>query len=122
MRPSDVEPNFFLQIIKYPEDLAAGKWFTKKHLGRDKLSRMLQEICTITGIDCVNRNIINHSIRKTIAQKLNDNGLDPQAMMNITLHCSITGLNCYRTQNENQRITVAKLTLPNISNVNNCIY
>ena len=35
--------------------------------------------------------------------------------MNITLHCSITGLNCYRLQNENQRITVAKLTLPDIS-------
>ncbi|CAJ0639894.1 12031_t:CDS:2 [Entrophospora sp. SA101] len=86
--------------------LNAGKWFTRKHAGHDKLSRMLQEICTITGIDCVNRNIINHSIRKTIAQKLNDNGLDPQAIMNITLHRSITELNCYRSQNENQRITV----------------
>ncbi|CAJ0839021.1 8710_t:CDS:2 [Entrophospora sp. SA101] len=95
--------------------LNAGKWFTRKHAGHDKLSRMLQEICTITGIDCVNRNIINHSIRKTIAQKLNDNGLDPQAIMNITLHRSITELNCYRSQNENQRITVAKLTLPDIS-------
>ncbi|CAJ0760929.1 6545_t:CDS:1, partial [Entrophospora sp. SA101] len=35
--------------------------------------------------------------------------------LNITLHCCITGLNCYRLQNENQRITVAKPTLPNIS-------
>nr|CAG8503021.1 9919_t:CDS:1 [Entrophospora candida] len=115
MHPSDAEPNFFLQFSKNPEDLNTGKWFTRKHVGHDKLSRMLQEICTITGIDCVNHNIINHSIRKTIAQKLNDNGLDPQAIMNITLHRSITGLNCYRSQNENQRITVAKLTLPDIS-------
>nr|CAG8636447.1 3530_t:CDS:2 [Entrophospora candida] len=35
--------------------------------------------------------------------------------LNITLHCSITGLDCYRLQNENQRITVAKLTLSDIS-------
>ncbi|CAJ0879759.1 11172_t:CDS:2 [Entrophospora sp. SA101] len=35
--------------------------------------------------------------------------------LNITLHCSIAGLYCYRLQNENQRITVAKLTLPDIS-------
>ncbi|CAJ0823405.1 9410_t:CDS:1, partial [Entrophospora sp. SA101] len=34
---------------------------------------------------------------------------------NITLHCSITGFNCCRLQNENQRIIVAKLTLPDIS-------
>jgi len=35
--------------------------------------------------------------------------------LNIILHCSITGLYCYRLQNENQRITVAKFTLPDIS-------
>nr|CAG8626438.1 15486_t:CDS:2 [Entrophospora candida] len=35
--------------------------------------------------------------------------------LNITLHCSITGFDCYRLQNKNQRITVAKLTLPDIS-------
>nr|CAG8628165.1 4495_t:CDS:2 [Entrophospora candida] len=35
--------------------------------------------------------------------------------LKITLHCSITGLDCYKSQNENQRITVAKLTLPDIS-------
>ncbi|CAJ0752629.1 5895_t:CDS:2, partial [Entrophospora sp. SA101] len=41
--------------------------------------------------------------------------VENEPKLNITLHCCITGLNCYRLQNENQRITVAKPTLPNIS-------
>nr|CAG8474690.1 6014_t:CDS:2 [Entrophospora candida] len=35
--------------------------------------------------------------------------------LNITLHRSITGLDCYRSQNENQIITIAKFNLPDIS-------
>lgn len=54
---------------------------------------MLKEICNITGIDCTNRRIVNHSLRKRTAQKLNDEGLDSQAIMNVTLHRSIAGLN-----------------------------
>ena len=45
-------------------------------MGRDKLSGMLKEICTITGIDCTNRKVVNHSLRKCTAQKLNDAGLN----------------------------------------------
>lgn len=54
---------------------------------------MLKEICNITGIDCTNRRIVNHSLRKYTAQKLNDEGLDSQAIMNVTLHRSLAGLN-----------------------------
>jgi hypothetical protein len=54
---------------------------------------MLKEICNITGIDCTNRRIANHSLWKCTAQKLNDEGLDSQAIMNVTLHWSIAGLN-----------------------------
>ncbi|GET04155.1 zinc finger MYM-type protein 2-like [Rhizophagus clarus] len=42
-------------------------------------------------------------------------GLDSQAIMNVTLHWSIAGLNAYRTQNEKQKLDIAKLTLPGIS-------
>ncbi|GBB84547.1 hypothetical protein RclHR1_11100005 [Rhizophagus clarus] len=35
--------------------------------------------------------------------------------MNVTLHWSIAGLNAYRTQNEKQKLDIAKLTLPGIS-------
>ncbi|CAB4475686.1 unnamed protein product [Rhizophagus irregularis] len=62
-------------------------------MGRDKLSGMLKEICNITGIDCTNKRIVNHSLRKYTAQKLNDEGLDSQAIMNVTLHRSLAGLN-----------------------------
>ena len=41
-----------------------GKWYLNKHLGWDSLNSMLKEICNLTGIDCSNRRIINHSLRK----------------------------------------------------------
>jgi hypothetical protein len=66
---------------------------SSQHIGRNKLSEMLKEICTITGIDCTNRQVVNHSLRKRTAHKLNDEGLDSQAIMNITLHRSLAGLN-----------------------------
>ncbi|CAB4397193.1 unnamed protein product [Rhizophagus irregularis] len=95
--------------------LKNGNWYTTSHMGRDKLSGMLKEICNITGIDCTNKRIVNHSLRKYTAQKLNDEGLDSQAIMNVTLYRSLAGLNAYRKQNEKQKLTIAKLTLPNIS-------
>ena len=62
-------------------------------MGRDKLSGMLKKICNITCVDCTNKRIVNHSLQKRTAQKLNDEGLDSQAIMNITLHRSLAGLN-----------------------------
>ncbi|EXX55935.1 hypothetical protein RirG_220780 [Rhizophagus irregularis DAOM 197198w] len=35
--------------------------------------------------------------------------------MNVTLHQSLAGLNAYRKQNEKQKLTIAKLTLPSVS-------
>ena len=80
---------------------------------------MLKQICEITGIDCENRRIVNHSIRKRTAQKLNDEGIDTQSIMNITLHKSLASLNCYHSENEKQRLETAKLTLPGTKNNNN---
>ena len=55
-------------------------------MSRDKLFGMLKEICNITGIDCTNRRIVNHLLQKYTAQKLNDEGLDLQAIINVTLY------------------------------------
>ena len=115
----NAEENFFLRINKDLEELNDGKWYLPHHLGRDKLNNMLKQICEITGIDCENRRIVNHSIRKRTAQKLNDEGIDTQSIMNITLHKSLASLNCYRSENEKQRLETAKLTLPGTKNNNN---
>ncbi|CAB4489259.1 unnamed protein product [Rhizophagus irregularis] len=86
LRPRNAEANFFLRINKDPK-----------------------------GIDCTNKRIVNHSLRKYTAQKLNDEKLDSQAIMNVTLHRSLAGLNAYRKRNEKQKLTIAKLTLPSVS-------
>ncbi|PKC57437.1 hypothetical protein RhiirA1_446186 [Rhizophagus irregularis] len=102
-----------VKIFEHPD--ISKNWYSTFHLDRDKLSGMLKEICNITGIDCTNRRIVNHSLRKRTAQKLNDEGLDSQAIMNVILHQSIAGLNAYRTQNEKQKLDITKLTLSGIS-------
>ncbi|GBC24969.2 hypothetical protein GLOIN_2v1699990 [Rhizophagus irregularis DAOM 181602=DAOM 197198] len=68
-----------------PEEIENGNWYTTSHMGQDKLTGMLKEICNITGIDYTNRRIVNHSLRKYTSQKLNDEGLDSQAIMNVFL-------------------------------------
>ncbi|CAB5188460.1 unnamed protein product [Rhizophagus irregularis] len=107
-------PDGLLRRVLFME-IENGNWYTTSHMGRDKLSGMLKEICNITGIDCTNKRIVNHSLRKYTAQKLNDEGLDSQAIMNVTLHRSLAGLNVYRKQNEKQKLTITKLTLPSVS-------
>ncbi|EXX55885.1 hypothetical protein RirG_221240 [Rhizophagus irregularis DAOM 197198w] len=84
LRPRNAEANFFLRINKDPKEIENGNWYTTSYMGRNKLSGMLKEICNITGIDCTNKRIVNHSLRKYTAQKLNDEGLDSQAIMNIS--------------------------------------
>ncbi|CAG8756011.1 307_t:CDS:2, partial [Ambispora leptoticha] len=65
-------------------------WYSNHHLGRKKLS-------------------VNHSLRKHTAQKLNDAGVDIQAAMNITKHC---------TNNDNN--AGDKVNYENIEAADNC--
>ncbi|CAG8754888.1 13546_t:CDS:2, partial [Dentiscutata heterogama] len=52
-----------------------------------------------------------------MAQKLNDNNVDSQAIMSVTLHHSMAGLNHYRNQNIEQRIKVANIAFPTINQI-----
>ncbi|CAG8439566.1 10903_t:CDS:2, partial [Scutellospora calospora] len=113
LRPANAEPNLFLQINRDSE----GNWYTYLHMGHDSLFKVLKTICELTRIDCTNRHIVNHFLRKTTTQKLNDHNVDPQAIMNIILHRSIAGLNRYRKQNEEQHIKVANIALPAVNNI-----
>ncbi|CAB4382475.1 unnamed protein product [Rhizophagus irregularis] len=48
--PRNAEANFFLRINKDPKEIENGNWYTTSHMGRDKLSEMLKEICNITEL------------------------------------------------------------------------
>ncbi|CAB4383449.1 unnamed protein product [Rhizophagus irregularis] len=48
--PRNAEANFFLRINKDPKEIENGNWYTTSHMGRDKLSGMLKEICNITEL------------------------------------------------------------------------
>ncbi|CAH1756122.1 15814_t:CDS:2 [Entrophospora sp. SA101] len=41
------------------------------------------------------KKIVNHSLRKYTAQKLNDQGSDSQVIINVTLYRSLEGLSAY---------------------------
>ncbi|PKY18024.1 hypothetical protein RhiirB3_405019 [Rhizophagus irregularis] len=79
-------------------------------MGQDKLTGMLKEICNITGIDYTNRRIVNHSLRKYTSQKLNDERLDSQAIMNDVPE------NFNTTENLNTKKSNAKRNLNESSN------
>ena len=57
------------------------------------LPGMLREICNIAGVNCKNERIVNYFLQKNTAQKLNYEGMDSQAIINITLYWYLVGLN-----------------------------
>lgn len=58
------------------------------------------------------KRLTNHSARKYLVQKLNDNGLPPNQIMQISGHKNIQSINNYSTINSNQHRTISR-TLSN---------
>lgn len=49
-----------------------------------------------------NENLTNHSARKTMLQKLNDNNIPPNQIMQISGHKNIQSINNYSSLNSRQ--------------------
>jgi hypothetical protein len=75
----------FEEFVNYTQpDIDLLTLYDKKAIAL--LPRMLREICNITGVNCTNERIVNYFLQKHTAQKLNYEGMDSQAIINITLY------------------------------------
>ncbi|RHZ87868.1 hypothetical protein Glove_29g82 [Diversispora epigaea] len=100
-RPICEESSFYLQ----PNSnwLATSIWYKSNHIGKNKLSKFMQDIGRQTQIDISFDVLSNHSGRKTAAQYLQDNNVPEQAIMELTGHKSVEGVRAYKKINEEQK-------------------
>ncbi|CAB4013850.1 zinc finger MYM-type 2-like [Paramuricea clavata] len=72
------------------------RWFKTSALGVNSLRNMMKTMQTAAGME-TDRKIVNHSTRKHLIQKLVDNEIPANEIMQITEHKNVSSINNYST-------------------------
>ena len=77
-------------------------WFIAEAMGVNKIGSLCKMMARRAGIDVENRNISNHSMRKTMVQTLSDCNVPPTMIMQVSGHRNVASINNYSKMNERQ--------------------
>jgi len=80
-------------------------WFKAQPMGVNKLNSILKDMCETGEI----RIKTNHAGRKTLVQKLQDKGIPPNQIIQITGHKNIQSLNNYSCLRESEMENISKI-------------
>ncbi|XP_021338920.1 zinc finger MYM-type protein 2-like [Mizuhopecten yessoensis] len=83
-------------------------WFKRQPVGINKLKSMMQRAIKGAGIQ-TDKHLSNHSARKYLVQKLNDNNIPANHIMQISGHRNISSINNYSHINTNQHKEISKI-------------
>ena len=107
--PSMPEPDssFYLSVNYFKTETHAsveGKnWFKAQPMGVKKLNNVMKEMTQAAGIS----GETNHSGRKTLVQKLQDRGVPPNQIIQITGHKNVQSVNNYSSLREEQMESIS---------------
>lgn len=106
-RPSsmkDSDSPFYLGI-NYTKNPTEIPWFKASPMGVNKLNSLMKTMADKAGFDHdEKRRLTNHSARKIMIQKLNDNNIPPTHIMQLSGHRKVQSVNNYSTvSNEQQK-------------------
>ncbi len=98
-------------------DLPTLKWFKPQPMGVNKLNSLMKDCAQLAGIG-KDKRITNHSARKTLVQKLQDNNIPPTQIVQITGHKNLQSVNNYSSLREQQQQDISSIlsSVPNVSN------
>ena len=102
-RPDDLktlDSPFYLAIDHTTKAVNTKPWFKSAPTGVNKLKSLMKTMAEKAGLDA--KNLTNHSRRKRMIQKLNDEGVPPTHIMQISGHKNVQSLNNYSTLSERQ--------------------
>ena len=105
-RPDDfktLDSLFYLAINHTTKARNIKPWFKSAPMGVKKLYSLMKTMAEKAGLDV--QNLTNHSGRKRRIQILNDQGLLPTHIMQISGHKNIQSLNNYSTVGATKKIT-----------------
>ena len=83
-------------------------WFKRNPVGINKLQSMMKRMVQGSGITPTKK-LSNHSARKYLVQKLNNNNVPANHMMQISGHKNISSINNYSHINENHLREISKI-------------
>ena len=99
----DPDGPFYLGINYIKDPLNSNKpWFKATPMGQNKLNGLMKTMSEKAGLDA-NRRLTNHSARKAMVQKLNDNNIPATHIMQLSGHRNIQSINNYSSINEAQQ-------------------
>ena len=91
---------FYLAINHTIKAVNTKPWFKSTPMGVNKIKSLMKTMAEKAGFDA--KNLTNHSGRKRMIQKLNDEGVPPTHMQ-ISGHKNVQSLNNYSTLSERQQ-------------------
>ena len=111
-RPQDlsqISDPFYLATHTNQSSMKEGEqWFKRQPVGVNKLSNMMQRIASAAGIEG-DKKFTNHSARKHLVQKLSENNVPANQIMQITGHRNIQSVNNYSHIDEKQHKNISKI-------------
>jgi integrase len=98
-------------------DLPSLKWFKPQPMGVNKLNSLMKDWAQLAGIG-KDKRITNHSARKTLVEKLQDNNIPPTQIVQITGHKNLQSVNNYSSLREQQQQYISSIlsSVPNVGN------
>ena len=109
--PSMLDPDssFYLSVNYFKTETHAsveGKnWFKAQPMGVNKLNNIMKDMTQAAGISAKT----NHSGRKTLVQKLQDSGIPPNQIIQITGHKNLQSVNNYSSLREKQMESISRV-------------
>ena len=109
--PSMLEPDssFYLSVNYFKTETHSsveGKnWFKAQPMGVNKLNNIMKDMPQAAGIS----GKTNHSGRKTLVQKLQDSGVSPNQIIQITGHKNVQSVNNYSSLREKQMESISRI-------------
>ena len=110
-RPEDcnnADCPFYLAVNNVKERNETQAWFKRTAVGVKKLYAITKTMAVKANLTN-NENITNHSARKTMIQKLNDNQVPPTHIMQISGHKNVQSINNYSSLNSQQLQTTSAI-------------
>ena len=109
--PSMLEPDssFYLSVNYFKTETHASvegnNWFKAQPMGVNKLNNIMKDMTQAAGIS----GKTNHSGRKTLVQKLQDSGVPPNQIIQITGHKNLQSVNNYSSLREKQMESISRI-------------
>lgn len=109
-RPAELhseESPYYLAINNTKNPNSTKPWFKAAPMGVNKLNSLMKTMAEKGQLNT--SNLTNHSARKRMVQKLNDEGVPPTQIMQISGHKNVQSLNNYCTLSENQQRRISNI-------------